>query len=65
MTQFLNNIWMALSSENPTLVSIIMIPINIIESYLSMKIFLTIFNVKATKKQIFWYILLTKEHIYH
>ena len=59
MTQFLNNIWTALSTENPTLMKIIDIPLNIIESYLSMLIFLTIFNVKASKKQVFWYILCT------
>ena len=59
MIQFVNNIWIALSTENPMLMNIFMIPINIIESYLSMKIFLTIFNVKASKKQVFWYILLT------
>ena len=59
MMQFVNDIWIALSSENPTLMNIFMIPITIIENYLSMKIFLTIFNVKASKKQVFWYILLT------
>lgn len=59
MTQLLNNIWCALSTENPVLMNIFMIPITIIENYLSMRIFLTIFNVKATKKQIFWYVLLT------
>ena len=59
MSQFLNNIWIALSTENPILINILMIPINIIESYLSMQIFLTIFNVKASKKQIFEYVVLT------
>lgn len=59
MTQLLNNMWCALSTENPVLMNIFMIPITIIENYLSMRIFLTIFNVKATKKQIFWYVLLT------
>lgn len=59
MMQFVNNIWIALSTENPVLMNIFMIPINIIESYLSMKIFLTIFNVKASRKQVFWYIIST------
>lgn len=57
MTQFLNNIWVALSSENPELINILMIPFSIIESFLTMKIFLTIFNVKTSKKQIFLYII--------
>lgn len=59
MTQFLNNIWIALSTENPVLMNILMIPITVIENYLSMKIFLTIFNATATKKQVFWYVILT------
>lgn len=59
MTQLLNNIWCALSTENPVLMNIIMVPANIIESFLSMEIFLTIFNVKASKKQIFWYLITT------
>jgi len=59
MTQFLNNIWIALNSENLFLMNIIGIPMQIIESFLSMQIFLTIFNVKASKKQILWYVLIT------
>ena len=58
MTQFLNNIWVALSTENPTLMNILTVPLNFVESYLSMKIFLTIFNVNASKKQIWAYIIL-------
>lgn len=59
MSQFLNNIWIALSTENLKLINIIGIPMNIIESFLSMEIFLSIFNVKASKKQMLLYILLT------
>jgi len=59
MTQFLNNIWIALSSENAALMNILAVPLTIIENYLSMKIFLTIFNVKASKKQVFWYVIST------
>ena len=59
MNQFLNNIWIALSTENPDLLSILLIPMGIIENYLSIKIILTIFNVKASKKQVFWYVLST------
>ena len=59
MTQFFNNIWLALCSENASLLNILMIPINIIESYLSMKIFLIIFNVNASKKQTMLYVIST------
>ena len=59
MMQFVNNIWIALSTENPALMNIFAIPLTLIENYLSMKIFLTIFNVKASKKQVFWYVLST------
>lgn len=59
MTQFLNNIWIALSTENVGLMNIIFIPLHILECYLSMKIFLTIFNVNASKRQVLWYTLPT------
>ena len=58
MTQLLNNIWIALSTENAGLINIIMIPVSIIEIFLSMMIFLTLFNITATKKQKFLYITL-------
>lgn len=57
MIPFLNNIWIALSSENANLTNILVIPFSILESFLSMQIFLTIFNVKATKKQAFLYVI--------
>lgn len=59
MTQLLNNIWSALSTPNTILLNILLIPFTIIENYLSMKIFLTIFNVKASKKQMLLYVFLT------
>lgn len=59
MTQFLNNIWIALSTENPELLNVLLFFAGIIENYLSMKIFLTIFNVKASKKQVFLYVIPT------
>ena len=34
MTQFLNNIWIALSTENPMLIKILDIPMNVIEKRL-------------------------------
>lgn len=59
MTQLLNNMWCALSTENPELMNILAVPLTIIENYLSMKIFLTIFNINTSKKQVSWYIILT------
>ena len=58
MTQLLNNIWIALNTENPELINILLVPFGLIESYLSMKIFLTIFNVNASKKQMLLYVVL-------
>lgn len=57
MTQLLNNIWCALSTENAIFTNIIVLFLNIVECYLSMKIFLTIFNINASKKQAFKYII--------
>ena len=48
MIQFLNNIWIALSTENVELVNWLLIPAGIIENYLLMSLFLIILNVKST-----------------
>ena len=56
MMQFVNDIWIALSSENPELVNLLLIPATVIEHYLFMSIFLTIFNVKASFKQKLLYV---------
>lgn len=58
MKIFLNNLLLTLSQENAEILNILLIPFGIIESYLSMKIFLTIFNVNASKKQITLYVAL-------
>ena len=58
MAQFLNNLWIALSTENIGLINIFSFPLNVIETYLSMKIFLTIFNINASKKQSLIYVIL-------
>ena len=57
MMQFLNNVWIALSSENPELVHWLLIPFTFIENYLFMMIFLIIFNVNYSKKQKFLYVV--------
>ena len=51
MTQFLNNLWTALNSANIELLNFLLIPLGIIENYLVMNLFLTIFDVKTYKKQ--------------
>lgn len=58
MTQFLNNIWVALSSENLELVNLFMIPATVIEHCLFMNIFLIIFNVNTSFKQKILYVSL-------
>jgi len=57
MMQFLNNIWIALSTENVGLVNTLLIPASVIENFLFMSIFLTIFNVTANRKQKLIYVL--------
>ena len=57
MIQFLNNIWIALSSENLDLIKLLMIPAGIIEPYLTMSLFLIIFNINCNKKQKILYVL--------
>ena len=57
MNQFLNIIWMALSTENVELVNTLLIPIGIIENYIIMELFLTLFSVKADKKSKFLYVI--------
>lgn len=47
----LNNIWNALSTENEILISIIMIPIAVIEDYLSLLLFSNILKLEYTKSQ--------------
>lgn len=57
MTQFLNNIWIAISSKNINLVNLLMLPAGFIEPYLSMSLFLIIFNVNSDKKQKISYVI--------
>lgn len=57
MIQFLNNVWVALTSENETLVNLLMIPATVIEAYIFMSLFLILTNITAAKKQKFIYVL--------
>lgn len=56
--EIFNNIWVALTTENEVLINIIAIPCTIMETLLSAYLFITIFNINASKKQILNYISL-------
>ena len=49
--EILNNLWMALSTPNEGLVNIMLIPAGFIENFLTMTIFLVVFNIKSNVKQ--------------
>ncbi len=56
----LNNIWMAISTPNEKLVSILLIPLILfIEMPLSLKLFVSILNIKPSRKQRICYIVFT------
>lgn len=57
MTQFLNNIWTFLNTENAELVSLLVIPLYPLETFLLMELFLILFDIKATWKQKLFYVL--------
>ena len=54
--EFLNNIWIALSTPNESLVNILVLPFGIIENLLTMYFFITIFEIQSSSKQKFYYI---------
>ena len=56
--EILQTIWNVLTSENERLTKIICAPLTFLEAYISMLIFLTILNIKTTKKQQVLYVLL-------
>lgn len=56
--EVLNNIWMAISTPNEGLINILTIPLFFVEYFLTMTLFLSILNIKATRKQKIIYVLL-------
>ena len=56
--EFLNNIWMAISTPNEGLVNILLIPAGIIENILIMYLFIGILNINSSKKQKIIYVTL-------
>ena len=59
MIQFLNNIWIALTTENAELVSLLVLPLYPIENLLVMYLFLIIFNISSNWKQKLIYVSFT------
>lgn len=58
MMQLLNNVWLALSTENVELVNILTIPLFPVEAILLMKLFLNMLNIDSSKKQQILYVIL-------
>ncbi|MBQ2835300.1 MAG: GHKL domain-containing protein [Clostridia bacterium] len=56
MIQFLNNIWIALSSENVELVNLLSLPLFPVENFILMNLFLVILNVKTTLREKLLYV---------
>ena len=57
--EILNNIWLALSTPNETLLNIIFIPSALVENYLTLILFIYIFDISANSKQKLQYVILT------
>ena len=57
MTHFLNNIWVALSTENPMLISHLAFPLSMIENYIILSLALNILNVNSSLKKRLIYLL--------
>ena len=56
--EILQTIWTALNTENEMMIKIINIPFAFVEMYISMLLFTTILNIKASKKQKLLYVLI-------
>ena len=57
MTDFLNNLWVAISTPNPGLVKALSIPLAFIESSLTLYLITSIFSFKTEKKERILYIV--------
>ena len=60
--EILNNIWSALTTENEMLMSLILIPFNLIENYISLTLFSTILKIECNKRQKLIYIIWRVSH---
>ena len=60
MSNFLNNLWVAVSTPNLELMRFLTIPISIfLEIPLSLYLLICVFNIELSKKQKFYYIIST------
>lgn len=57
--EFLNNLWVAISTPNEALLNIITIPLFLVESFLTMNLFLYVIGLSSTRKQRILYLFLT------
>lgn len=57
--EFLNNIWISLTTPNAQLIDIISIPLTMLELYLTMELFISLLNIDSTKKQKIIYLAIT------
>ena len=57
MMEILQTIWSSLTTENPSIITIISIPLIFLEVFISMLIFTTLLNISATKKQKLLYVI--------
>lgn len=55
--EILNNIWVALTTENEVLINILAVPFLLIETTVTMLLFTSLLNIKATKKSKILYII--------
>lgn len=60
MSNFLNNLWVAVSTPNPLLLKILSVPIGfLLEALLSLYLIISIFNIQVSKKKKLCYVVLT------
>lgn len=58
--EILSKLWVAMTTENETIINILLILFLFIEIPITMQIFLTIFNVRSTVKQKLSYLALNE-----
>ena len=56
MMQFLNNLWIAISTENVALVNLLTLPLFPVENYVLMNLFLSFLNISTSKKNKLTYV---------
>ena len=58
MSNFLNNLWVAVSTPNPLLLKILSVPMSfLLEAPLSLYLIISIFNIQVSKKKKLFYII--------